>query len=264
MAATKRLTDDGLSTPITVNDVEIPPRAINIESGNYDGGSIKQRQHQAAVALVVRELLRQRADELGIEAADDDTRVDCVIDRDVAIPEADAGSCREYYDKNQARFCSPPLVEARHILLAAAPDDLDERDRQREVAEALIDTLTHDGGAFARLAKHNSACPSSRHGGNLGQLSRGQTVPEFDDKVLALPEGLSRRPIETRYGWHVVEVLHRVDGQQLPFEAVHERIAEYLTERSRRRAQSQYLQVLIADAEIGGIDLNANNSPLLQ
>src|SRR5699024_424432 len=62
--AAKRLGNDGLATVISVNSVEIPERDINIESGNYEGGNIEERQHHAAVALVVRELLRQRADEL--------------------------------------------------------------------------------------------------------------------------------------------------------------------------------------------------------
>lgn len=262
--AAKRLGNDGLATVISVNSVEIPERDINIESGNYEGGNIEERQHHAAVALVVRELLRQRADELELEGADEDTRLDAVIDHDVSVPQPDEAFCRNYYDKNRQRFRSEPLLEARHILLAAAPDDFNTLDQQRTVAEQLIERLQQDPGAFPKLAKRHSSCPSAEHGGNLGQLSRGQTVPEFEDTVLHLPEGLATRPVETRYGWHVVEIVHRVEGSQLPFEAVHERIAAYLVERSRRRAISQYLRLLASDADIGGIELEGSDSPLVQ
>ena len=262
--ATKRLSDDGLTMLVSVNAVEIAQNAINSESGNYDGGTIVERQHQAGLALVIRELLRQRADQLGIAAVDDDERVDAVIEQEVHVPEADEASCREYFDKNRARFHTQPLVQARHILLPAPPDDLDALESQRSVAELLIAKLQNDPGAFKRLAREYSACPSGEDGGNLGQLSRGQTVREFEDKVLCLPEGLATRPVETRYGWHVVEIAHRVDGTPLPFETVHERIAEYLTERSRRRAYSQYVQLLAAEANIEGIDMNAADSPLVQ
>jgi peptidyl-prolyl cis-trans isomerase C len=70
--------------------------------------------------------------------------------------------------------------------------------------------------------------------------------------------------VESRYGWHVVEVVQRVEGAQLPFEAVRERIAEYLTERSRRRAFSQYVRLLVAEARIEGVELEGADSPLLQ
>lgn len=262
--ATKRLGDDGLTTLVSVNGVEITQDEINRESGNYDGGTIVERQHQAGIALVVHELLRQRADQLGIETDHDDERVDAVIEEEVRVPEADEASCREYFDKNRARFHTEPLIEARHILLPAPPDDLDALESQRAIAESLIAKLDKDAGAFRRLAKDYSACPSAKDGGSLGQLSRGHTVREFEDKVFGLPQGLATRPIETRYGWHVVEIVHRVDGAPLPLEAVHDRIAEYLTERSRRRAYSQFVRLLAADAQITGIELDGADSPLVQ
>lgn len=257
---------------VSVNGVEISDAAINLESANYEGASIPERQHQAAVALVVRELLRQRAEQLGMPLPDppgeagtaEDARIDALIEREVSTPEPDEAACRAYFENNRARFRTPDVIEARHILLAVPPDDLEGRDRARDLAEALIQTLGSDPDAFARLAREHSTCHSREQGGHLGQLSRGQTVPEFEDAVLRLPVGLAQRPIETRYGWHVVEVLHRAGAEPLPFESVRGRIAEYLEERSRRRALSQYLRILLADADVRGIDLEAAESPLLQ
>ncbi|MBK6509814.1 MAG: hypothetical protein IPG06_10395 [Haliea sp.] len=59
---------DTASHGISVNAVEISERDINIESANYEGGTILERQNQAAIALVIRELLLQRAAELELPA----------------------------------------------------------------------------------------------------------------------------------------------------------------------------------------------------
>lgn len=52
-------------------------------------------------------------------------------------------------------------------------------------------------------------------GGRLGWIGRDLTAPEVEDTVLRLPAGLALRPLETRFGWHVVEVLDTRPGQVL-------------------------------------------------
>ena len=81
---------------------------------------------------------------------------------------------------------------------------------------------------------------------------------------MKLPIGLHLHPLETRYGIHIVEVLERIDGQQLPFVAVQQRIADYLNEKVRRKAVAQYIQQLVSTAEIEGFDFNIEASPLMQ
>jgi transposase-like protein len=61
-----------------------------------------------------------------------------------------------------------------------------------------------------------------------------------------------------------VRLDRRIEGRQLPFDAVRERIADHLREHVWRRAVSQYLQLLIGQAEIRGIDLKGANTPLVQ
>jgi peptidyl-prolyl cis-trans isomerase C len=99
---------------------------------------------------------------------------------------------------------------------------------------------------------------------DYGLLGRGQTVPEFEDVVLRLEPGLARRPVETRYGFHVVEVVAREGGEPLSYEQVNHLIADYIRERSWRRAVSQYIGQLAADAEIEGVELDVPDSPLVQ
>jgi len=255
---------------IEVNGRAIESKAINIESANHQepGADPRFAIRRAAVALTIRELMLQRAEQLGIAVSGDEEALDGAIEdliqREVAYPAADEETCQRWYQQNPAQFRTPDLVEVRHILLAAPPDILEERDAARATAEALIADLQQQPDGFARLAKKHSRCPSGKEGGLLGQVTRGETVPEFEDAVLRLPVGLSGTPVKTRYGFHVVEVLQRVEGMMLPFQAVHGRISEYLQERSRRRAISQYVRLLAGEAQIKGIDLDAAESLLIQ
>ena len=114
------------------------------------------------------------------------------------------------------------------------------------------------------MATLHSGCPSREQGGDLGQLSLGQTVPEFERQLLRLPLGLAGQPVESRYGFHIVEVQQRVEGRQLPFSAVRESIREELDGRVWNKAVVQYLETLVGQARIEGIALRAATSPLLQ
>ena len=118
---------------------------------------------------------------------------------------------------------------------------------------------------FAELAQQLSACPSAAQGGNLGQITRGQTVPEFETFLFNLEEGqICPVPVKTRFGYHVLRLDRRIEGRQLPFEAVRDKIADYLHQRVWRQAVSQYLQLLVGQAEIRGIELKGASSPLVQ
>lgn len=246
--------------PVRVNDVEISDREINIESAHHEG-SIMERQNRAAVALAVRALLLERAAELGLrrptgESGDDDSVVNTLLEQDVQTPELSDAACRRYFEANPELFRSPDYAEVRHILLAAAPGDGEARDRMRELGESLIAQLQADPDRFAELAQTHSACRSREQGGALGRIGRGQTVPEFESVVLRLPPGLGPRPLETRYGYHVVWIDTRAPGRPLDYAQVRERIADYLKEQGWRQAVSQYVQWLAGRARIKGVDLN--------
>lgn len=254
--------------PIRVNGREISERAINQESAAFAGRDPKDAQRQAAVALIIRELLLEQVAQARLVREQGEAAVDAAIDalliREVVTPDPDDNACRQYYLANPERFRSPTLVAARHIPLAAHPEDLEEREQARTQAETLIGLLATQPERFAELARACSACPSKAQGGQLGQLSRGQTVSEFEDVLLRLPVGLATRPVLSRYGYHVVEVLEKLEGQPLPFDAVLPTIREYLATKTRRRAISQYLQRLVGSAEIKGIELAGAAAPLVQ
>jgi peptidyl-prolyl cis-trans isomerase C len=252
---------------IAVNGVPLSPEALRQEAQNHPAASPEAAVEAAARALVVRELLLQEARRQGLKAdpqadergrleTDEDALIRALLDRELAVPTADDESCRRYYEKNRGRFRAEDLFEARHILLPAAPEDVEGRARAEAQAAALILQLTSAPQRFAELAAAHSACPSREQGGHLGQLTRGQTVPEFETFLCNLEAGqLCPVPVRTRFGLHVLRLERKLVGAPLPFEAVRERIAAYLEAASWNRAVSQYLAILAAEAKITGISL---------
>ena len=250
---------------IRINDRCIEEDEILREMQYHPAGDVDAARHAAAQWLVIRALLLDRARALGIDDADEEAAVQAVIEREVDIPAPDEAECRRYYDNNKARFASPDLVEAAHILLPAVPDDGSGRAEAEARAGELIDILTRTPDRFGELARAHSACDSKHNDGRLGQLARGDTVPEMETFLFNLEDGqLSPVPVKTRYGVHVVRVDKRMPGRPLPYEAVAGRVADYLKDASWRRAFRQYVQLLAGDASISGFDIAAVESPLVQ
>lgn len=255
---------------IKVNGVRIEPEAIARELQYHSAESRDEAVYEASRALVIAELLRQRAEELGIkvEVANGQTEEEAVvldlIEQEVDLPLSDEAACRQYFDNNRERFHSAPLIAARHILLACPEDDIEGRSIAKEQALQLIEQLSEDESRFKELALAHSACPSKEQGGSLGQISKGQTVPEFERQLFRLPAGLVKQPLESRYGVHVVIIDQRLEGKPLPFDAVKGSIRDLLDQRVWQTAVGQYLRGLVGAADIQGIVLEGADSPLVQ
>jgi peptidyl-prolyl cis-trans isomerase C len=217
----------------------------------------------------VRELLRQRAVAIGLldEASREETAIERAIEdllaREVITPTPTEEECRRYYQAHPREFESGDLVHARHILFQVTPAVRIPEIRAR--AEQTLNELLREPNRFAAVAAEMSNCPSAQQGGNLGQISRGDTVPEFEKALFRLgPTGLLRELVRTRHGFHIVAVDRRVPGAKLPFEVVRDDIAERLRAMVEEKALRQYISVLAGQADIQGADLNATRIPLVQ
>ena len=86
---------------------------------------------------------------------------------------------------------------ARHILV-----------KSKEACEDLKKQI--EGGAdFGDLAKEHSDCPSGKEGGRLGSFGPGQMVPEFDTVVFNEEVGAVHGPVQTSFGYHLIEITSR-------------------------------------------------------
>lgn len=88
---------------------------------------------------------------------------------------------------------------ARHILV--------------ETQEQCEDLKTQiEGGAdFAEMAQQHSKCPSGQKGGDLGTFSLGQMVKEFDEVVFSAEVGKVQGPVQTQFGFHLIEITKRTE-----------------------------------------------------
>jgi len=233
-----------------------------------NGVAVDAAGHASPHAAAVRELLRQRAviagfataEASGVEA---DAAIERLLEKEVATPEPGEEECRRYYDAHPAEFTSGELAFARHILFQVTPGTPVPAIRAK--AELTLAEVAKDSSRFEPLARELSNCPSGQHGGNLGQLGRGETVAEFEQALFnGAYVGVYPQLVKTRYGFHVLAVDRREPGRRLPFDASLPRIAQRLRERALQKALQQYIRVLAAGAEFEGVDLDAAKSPLLQ
>jgi peptidyl-prolyl cis-trans isomerase D len=116
---------------------------------------------------------------------------------------------QDYYNAHKDEYRTPERVHARHILLSIANKPKDEVPKIQAQAEALLKQIK-SGGDFAELAKKNSQDPgSAQKGGDLGWVSRGQMVKNFEDAVFTLKPNEISNVVTTEYGFHIIQVLEK-------------------------------------------------------
>lgn len=127
---------------------------------------------------------------------------------------------RAYYDENKdTQFTNPEQRCIRHILF-----NKDQKDLANDVKGDL-----EGGGDFAALAKEHSQDPSNKDkGGDLGCVPKGQFVPEFDDAAFGAKKGELLGPVETEFGFHLIEVTDIKPAGETPFEEVAPQIKEQI------------------------------------
>ena len=121
-------------------------------------------------------------------------------------------------------------AQVRHILLRTKDTltDAEARERLLRLRERVV-----SGADFSELAKVHSEDPSAAKGGDLGWISPGETVPEFERTINTLRNGEISQPIQTQFGWHLVQVL--------------ERRSETLSEDRRRQIARQTIRARKSD-----------------
>lgn len=203
-------------------------------------------EHAKPDLATVRARLLARAAQLGLSGEEDEA-IERLLDREVPDAEPTDDECRRWYEQNPRRFSAGELVEASHILFAITPRVPPERLRAK--AAEVHALATRDAAGFAKLAGEYSNCPSAAQGGSLGQLGRGDAVPEFERAVLD-GELLGVLPdlVTTRFGFHVVLIARRIPGRPLPYDEAREEVTACLKQRATERALGAYVRGLAQSA----------------
>jgi peptidyl-prolyl cis-trans isomerase C len=126
---------------------------------------------------------------------------------------------RKVYDEQVASFVPEDEIHARHILL-----------KTEDEAKAVISKL--EGGAdFAELAKSESTGPSGVSGGDLGFFTKDAMVPEFAEAAFAMKPGeISKAPVQTQFGWHVIKVEETRKTEAPSFEDSKEQLRQQMAQ----------------------------------
>lgn len=229
----------------------------------------------------ITELLRQEAVRLGLlprfrgltyTEPDEAQRqlIESMVDQAVTTPELTEEECRRHYEAQKNRFILGQALHVRHILFAVTPG-VNVHALSQHAEKALLELSRKDvaEGRFVELAHELSNCPSSAEGGDLGWLTPEACAPELANELFFQSDsrwgmGVHPRLVHTRFGLHIIEVLGRKKGTLQTFEAVRDQIVGRLELQSRSTALRQYLQLLVGQATVEGVELEGSDTPLVQ
>jgi peptidyl-prolyl cis-trans isomerase C len=138
-----------------------------------------------------------------------------LLDKVVKERTTDA-AVQAYYADHKVQFARPQ-VNASHILVK-------EEALSKEIAAKLT-----AGGDFGALAKEYSMDPGSKtDGGSLGWFKKADMVGPFADAAFAAEKGTVTEPVQTRFGWHIIQVVDKRD--EIPLEEVREEIEQSMSQ----------------------------------
>jgi len=143
----------------------------------------------------------------------------------------------ELHAEYQAQLSAMPKTEyhARHILVATEP-----------FAQKIVDRLDK-GEKFDALAKAESMDSSKNNGGDLGWFTANRMVPEFAAAVMTLkPNEYTHKPVQTQYGWHVIQLLETREVTPPPFDQVRQRLVQVVQAKKFK----QYTDELLRNAKV--------------
>lgn len=171
---------------------------------------------------------------------------------------------QQYYSQHQDEYRIPENVTVRHILIKTPAPDADGKIDQKGVdaARSKADDIAKQlkGGAnFADLAKKNSEDPgSAENGGLLPPLTRGRTVPEFEQAAFNTPVGQTTGVIRTSYGFHIIHVEGKQQARLKPLEEVKSQIEPLLKQQQVSGETQKLADSVQALARKAGLDKAAS------
>jgi len=146
---------------------------------------------------------------------------------------------RQAYEQNKQRFTTEPVRRASHILIESGSGEGDDEEA-RAKARKLLEQI-RSGADFASLAREHSDDPgSASKGGDLGRIEPGVMVEPFEEALFKLEEegAVTREPVKTRFGYHIIKLTEYQPGDVKPFEAVRDQLMD---EERARQAEALFL-----------------------
>jgi peptidyl-prolyl cis-trans isomerase C len=219
---------------ITVSDAEVDQEIENIKKqvGEQARSSGQDVSDQEAFDQALEQ--NQISEEQLRQDVRENLPVQQVQERVSGDAEPSQEEVQAFYDENKAaQFTQPAQRCMRHILF--------NKDQQQKAEE--VKTQLQNGGNFAELAQENSQDPgSAENGGDLGCLGKGETVPPFEEAAFAAEQGEIVGPVETEFGYHIIEVTDIREEETQPLEDVETQITAQLAATQQEEEFTKWLE----------------------
>lgn len=223
---------------------QLPPQFQQYPDAILLDGLLTQAIQEVLLSQQTEELstiakLALQNEERSLKAAEEIERLSEAAVTDEALQAA--------YDAEFADAEPTQEFHAAHILVET-----------EEEAAALVEELT--GGAdFAALAREHSTGPTGPNGGDLGWFGMGAMVPEFEAAVVELEPGAVSAPVQTQFGWHVIQ-LNETRMQDVP---TLDEVRDQIVQQVQRAAVEDHLGELEGEADVTRVDVEGMDASFL-
>jgi parvulin-like peptidyl-prolyl isomerase len=156
---------------------------------------------------------------------------------------------RERYDREKETYRLPERARLREIVLLR-PDRAMDIEAAQGQANAVATAARAPNADFAKIAANMSQSGTKDKGGDLGEVARGELLPDLDKAVFNSTPGTILGPIETKSAWHILKVESRLPSEVPAFESVKERLRRDASEDAFQRDYKAYIDSLRKDAFI--------------
>lgn len=163
---------------------------------------------------------------------------------------------RERYDREKERYRLPERAKLREIVILR-PDGAVSAEMAQKRANDVA-AQARSGADFGKLATESSEAQTKSKGGELGDVARGELLPDLDKAVFNSPSGTIIGPIATKSGWHILKVEQRLPSEVPAFESVKDKLRKDASDETWQRDFKAYIQRLRGDAFI---QINEGNIP---
>jgi parvulin-like peptidyl-prolyl isomerase len=170
------------------------------------------------------------------------------------IAVSDAETQKYYEDNKETLFKVPDQVKVSHILIQFVPAGATVTDTIRAEAKKKIDDVASqlkNGADFAELAKkYSEDSASAPNGGDIGFVSAGQTVPEFEAAAFALEVGKVSDVVETTYGYHLLKVTEKKASYVQTYDEVKDTVKSYLLSNKQMEEWQKFVYSLVDASKV--------------
>lgn len=170
-----------------------------------------------------------------LQKVKEDMLADFAIGKALEKIEVKEDEIKAFYEENKEKFQTGETVNASHILT----------DSEEKACE-IMKKIENGEISFEEAAKENSSCPSSQNGGNLGDFTRGQMVPEFDEACFNMNEGEMKGPVKTQFGYHIIKLNSKKPSQIRSYDEMKDGIKRnILSDKQHKAYESKINQLKI-------------------